>query len=127
MAQEAKSAAPSAEDAFDPKKQDALAQAIAKLSPEEAAFFLAKLEAAVTKRKIQLTGYLVAMVVWLAGMVGALVVYGTSEGFVGWVFLVPFALVGAVLWAFGRWSERAAESIRITGGAAPPAKPAAGE
>ena len=47
------------------------------------------------KRKIQLTGYLVAMVVWLVGMIFALVYYGTHDGFVGWVFLVPFALVGA--------------------------------
>jgi hypothetical protein len=122
--QEAKLAGPSAEDVFDPKQHDQLAQAIAKLSPEEAAFFLSKLEAAVTRRKIQLTGYLVAMVVWLAAMVGALIVYGTREGFVGWVFLVPFALVGAVLWAFGRWAEKAAESIQITGRAAPPAEPA---
>lgn len=123
MAQKAKLEGPSAEDAFDPSKHDQLAQAIAQLSPEEAAFFLARLEAAVTKRKIQLTGYLVAMVVWLAGMVGALVFYGVSDGFVGWVFLVPFALVGAVLWGFGRWAERAAAAIRDRG----PAAPAAGE
>lgn len=127
MAQKAKPEGPSAEDAFDRAKHDQLAQAIAQLSPEEAAFFLARLEAAVTKRKIQLTGYLVAMVVWLAGMVGALVYFGVSDGFVGWVFLVPFALVGAVLWGFGRWSERAAAAIQISGPAAPPARPAAAE
>lgn len=100
------------EDAFDPAKHDELAAAVAKLSPEEAAFFLRRLEAAVTKRKIQLTGYLVAMVVWLAGMVGALVYYGSVDGFVGWVFLVPFGLVGAVLWGFGRWAELVAQKIR---------------
>ena len=127
MAEEAKSASPSADDVFDPTKHDQLAQAIAQLSPEEAAFFLSKLEAAVTKRKIQLTGYLVAMVVWLAAMVGALVYYGVREGFVGWVFLVPFALVGAVLWGFGRWAERSAASIRSTAPAAVPARPAARE
>lgn len=127
MAQEAKRAEPAAEDVFDPGKHDQLAQAIAELSPEEAGFFLRRLEAAVTKRKIQLTGYLVAMAVWLAAMVGALIYYGSSDGFVGWVFLVPFALVGAVLWAFGRWSEKVAASIQITAPAAPPVKPAAGE
>jgi hypothetical protein len=100
------------EDAFDPAKHDELAAAVAKLSPDEAAFFLRRLEAAVTKRKIQLTGYLVAMVVWLAGMVGALVYYGSVDGFVGWVFLVPFGLVGAVLWGFGRWAETVAQRIR---------------
>jgi len=40
---------------------------------------------------------------------------------------VPFALVGAVLWGFGRWSERVAESIRITAGRPRAEKPAAEE
>ena len=127
MAQETKRDGPPVEidDVFDPRKHDDLAAAVARLSPDEAAFFLARLEAAVTKRKIQLTGYLVAMVVWLAGMLGALAYYGTHDGFVGWIFLVPFALVGLVLLGFGRWSETVARSIRIT--APPPSteKPAA--
>lgn len=122
MAQETKREAPPVEDVFDPRKHDELAKAVAQLSPEEAQFFLGRLEAAVTKRKIQLTGYLVSMVAWLAGMIGALVYYGTHEGFVGWVFLVPFGLVGVVLWGFGRWSEKAAEAIR-TGERRPPADP----
>ena len=127
MAQEAKREGPSAEDVFDPRKHDEIAKAVAQLSPEEALFFLSKLEAVVTKRKIQLTGYLVAMVVWLAGMVGALVYYGSHDGFVGWVFLLPFALVGAVLWGFGRWSERIAKTILITDPRTPADKPAAKE
>ena len=118
---------PLVDDVFDPRKHDDLAQAVARLSPDEAAFFLARLEAAVTKRKLQLTGYLVAMVVWLAGMLGALAYYGTHEGFVGWIFLIPFALVGLVRWGFGRWSERVAESIRITAPRPPAEKPAAEE
>ena len=32
--------------------------------------------------------------------------FGTHEGFVIWVFVIPFALVGAILYGFGRWSER---------------------
>ena len=127
MAQETERAAPAVEDVFDPRKHDELAQAVAQLSPDEAAFFLNRLEAAVTKRKIQLTGYLVAMVVWLAGMVGALVYFGTHDGFVGWVFLVPFGLVGLVLWGFGRWSEQVAASIRITDRRPKAEKPAATE
>ncbi len=94
------------EQAFDPAKHDELAEAIKKLSPEEAAFFLWKLEISVRKRKVQLTGYLVAMLIWLVGMVGALVIYGLSEGFIGYVFLIPFGLVGVTLWAFGKWAER---------------------
>ena len=84
----------------------ALEEAIAKLSPEEAAFFLQSLESKLRKRKIQLTGYLVAMIVWLVTMIGALAYYGASDGFVLWVFLVPFALLGAILYAFGRWGTR---------------------
>ncbi|HWO26689.1 MAG TPA: hypothetical protein VNO30_48500 [Kofleriaceae bacterium] len=124
MTEDEKRAAPSAEAVFDPRRHDELARAVAQLSPEEAAFFLKKLEAAVTKRKIQLTGYLVAMGVWLAAMFGALIYYGTHDGFIGWVFLVPFGFVGVILWWFGRRAERAAETIRITGGPPPPAKPA---
>ena len=113
MAEQAPTGAdPDVEDAFDPSKQDDLAAAVARLSPDEAAFFLRRLEAAVTKRKIQLTGYLVAMAVWLASMLGALAYYGSAEGFVGWVFLVPFGLVGVVLWGFGWWYGRVADRIR---------------
>jgi len=115
------------DDVFDPAKHDALAKAVSQLSPDEAAFFLSRLEAAVTKRKIQLTGYLVAMVVWLAGMLGALAYYGTHDGFVGWIFLVPFGLVGLILWGFGRWSERVARSIKVTGQRGGTEKPAAGK
>lgn len=43
---------PNPEHAFDPAKQDALMDAIKQLSPDEAAFFLGKLELSVKKRKI---------------------------------------------------------------------------
>lgn len=92
--------------AFKADKHEDLARAIEKLTPEEAAFFIEKLEAAVKKRKIQLFGYLVAMLVWLLGMVAGLIWYGTHDGFVGWVFLIPFGLVGAVLWGFGTWADK---------------------
>jgi hypothetical protein len=88
-----------------------LANAVAQLSPEEALFFLAKLEAVMNKRKLQLTGYLVAFGVWLVGTFLALAYYGTHDGFVGWVFLVPFALVGVILWAFGKWSDRVGKRV----------------
>ena len=94
--------------AFDADKHVELAEAVAQLSPEEAAYFVAKLEGAIRKRKIQITGYLVAMLAWVAGMFFALAWYGTHDGFVGWVFLAPFGVVGVILYAFGRWSERVA-------------------
>jgi hypothetical protein len=93
--------------AFDAKHTNVdLARAIAGLSPEEAEFFLHKLERAFRKRKIQITGYLTAMGAWLIGMVLALAYFGTHDGFVVWVFLVPFGLVGAILYGFGRWAAR---------------------
>ncbi len=105
--------------AFDRQKHEDLARAIQDLSPDEAQFFLRKLEAAIRKRKIQITGYLVAMGVWAIGMVFALAYFGISSGFVGWVFLAPFAAVGLVLWAFGKWGERVGRAADVT----PPPKP----
>ncbi len=92
--------------AFDADKHDELARAVQQLDPEEAAFFLAKLERAIKKRKIQLLGYLVAMLAWALGMVFAFVWYGTHSGFVGWAFLLPFAVVGLILYVFGKWAEK---------------------
>jgi hypothetical protein len=104
--------------AFDAKHTNVdLARAIAGLSPEEAEFFLHKLERAYRKRKIQITGYLTAMAAWLIGMVLALAYFGTHDGFVVWVFVVPFGLVGAILYGFGRWAER------VSRGAARPLPP----
>jgi hypothetical protein len=87
-------------------KDEEVARAIAKLSPEEAAYFMNQLELVNRKRRIQITGYLVAMVGWLATMVLALVYTGMHNAVVVWMFLVPFAFVGASLYAFGRWAER---------------------
>ena len=86
--------------------EEEFARAVKNLSPEEATFFLHKLEMAIRKRKIQITGYLVAMLVWVVGMFFALAYYGIASGFVGWVFLVPFGAVGLVLYAFGAWANR---------------------
>ena len=91
--------------------EDDLAKAVAQLSPEEALFFLAKLEAVMNKRKLQLTGYLIAFVTWLIGTFLALLYYGTHDGFIGWVFLLPFAFVGVILWAFGKWSDKVGKRV----------------
>ena len=87
--------------AFEKDKALELARAIEKLNPDEAQFFLEKLECAIKKRKVQITGYLVAIGVWVTAMIFGLAYYGTHDGFTGWVFLLPFALVGLVLWIFG--------------------------
>ena len=86
-------------------KDEEAARAIQKLTPEEAAYVLRQLELVNRKRKIQITGYLVAMAGWLVTMVFALLYTGTHTGLVAWVFLVPFGVVGAVLYGFGRWAE----------------------
>jgi hypothetical protein len=106
---------PSAEDplvvqAFDTRKHEDLARAIEQLSPDEAAFFLHKLEAAIRKRKLQITGYLVAMGAWLVGMTLALIYFGMNDGFTLWVFVVPFGIVGVILYGFGTWAERVGRS-----------------
>jgi hypothetical protein len=110
--------------AFNTRKHEDLARAIEKLSPEEAAFFLHKLEMAIRKRKIQITGYLAAMAVWLVGMMLALVYFGTHDGFVGWVFLAPFGFVGLVLYVFGKWADSVSKRPPPPATSAPP--PAAG-
>ena len=94
--------------AFDADKHLDLAKAIEKLTPDEANFFLLRLEGAIKKRKIQVAGYLVAMGVWVIAMVFGLAWFGTHDGFVGWVFLLPFALVGLILYTFGKWAEKVA-------------------
>lgn len=97
---------------FDKSKHEQIASAVQNLSSEEAEFFLFKLEAAIRKRKIQITGYLVAIALWAVGMFFALAYYGLHDGFVGWAFLVPFAGVGVVLWIFGKIAERAGSPPR---------------
>ncbi|HEY6180468.1 MAG TPA: hypothetical protein VIX73_38765 [Kofleriaceae bacterium] len=102
---------------FDGKREHAeIARAIEQLTPEEAAYFLHKLEAAYRKRKIQLSGYLVAMVAWLVGMTMALVYFGMNDLSSAWAFLVPFGIVGVILYAFGAWADR-------VGRAPPPQRP----
>jgi len=97
--------------AFGAGSQEDLAELIGKLNPAEADFFLKKLEAALRKRKIMLSGYIVAMVAWVVGMVCALAYFGMASGFTGWVFLAPFLIVGVILWVFGTLAERAGRSV----------------
>jgi hypothetical protein len=93
--------------AFDRKQSpEELEKAVAQLSPEEAAFFLHRLEMAMRKRNIQIGGYLVAMFAWLAGMTLALIYFGMHDGSAVWAFIVPLGIVGVILYGFGTWAER---------------------
>ena len=96
------------EAALDPRKEDDVAKAISQLSPEEAAHFVEILERAIRRRRIQLIGYLTALVVLQTGMLLALAYYGAADKgtFVGWVFFVPFLAVGLIFFLFGRWANR---------------------
>ena len=91
---------------------EAIARAIKELSPDEALVFLDKLERVYRKGRVQAIGYLVAMVVWAGSMFGALLYAGTHDGFTFWVYLVPFGLVGAVLFAFGKWANKIAPTAK---------------
>ena len=97
-----------ATQALDPKNEDHVARAIAQLTPEEAEHFVGLLERAIRRRRVQLIGYLLALVVLLVGEFLALAYFGASDPgtFVGWVFFVPFVAVGAVFFIFGRWANR---------------------
>jgi hypothetical protein len=86
---------------------DEIAQAVAKLDPTEAAYFLNRLQGAIRKRKIQLWGYLTAIAMWAVTMGLALMYWvSTPRGtFVGWIFIIPFISVGVMLFLFGRWGD----------------------
>jgi hypothetical protein len=97
--------------AFQESKHEELLKMFNELPPEVSAYYVVKLEATLKKRKLQLTGYLVALLVWLVAMVLALAYFGSTDGFTGWVFLVPFALVGGILYLFGKWSEAVGNAL----------------
>jgi len=90
-----------------PSTNEEIAEALAQLSPEEAAAFVAALDMIMKRRRLLLRGYLAALIALIGGMVLALYVYGTREKgtFVGWVFLVPFVAVGIIFTVFGRLAK----------------------
>jgi hypothetical protein len=93
---------------LDPKKLAEVEKAIAKLSPEEAEHFIALIERALTRRRIQFGGYMVSLVVLVVTMAGAIYYAGVApkDTFIGWVFFIPFLLVAVVFWAFGAWANK---------------------
>lgn len=87
---------------------DEVAEAIRKLPPEKAEHFLRELERAVRKSRVQLWGYVLSLVVWLASMVLALAYYGGRQAgeFRGWVLLLPFGTLALVLWLAGLVADK---------------------
>ena len=93
---------------LDPKKLADVEKAIAQLSPEEAEHFITLIERALKRRRIQFAGYMVALVALVVSMTAALFYAGAAPRgtFVGWVFFVPFLLVGAIFYGFGKWAAK---------------------
>ncbi len=114
------------EKVFDASQHDAVAEAILKLDPEEAAFFLHKLEAALRKRRIMIGGYLASMFVWAIGMVVAFGAYALVDGSMGYaLFFLPFLAVGVVLYLFGWWANRVgARALPVPAASVEPPRPA---
>lgn len=85
-----------------------LEKALADLTPEQAEMFVAALELAMKKRRVMLVGNLAAALAILIGMLWALYMYGGHEPgtFIGWVFLVPFAVAGAIMVGAAKIAKR---------------------
>jgi hypothetical protein len=98
-----------------------LEEQIKNLTPEQAEMFVRALELAMKKRRLMLIGHLGAIVAMIAGGVWALYQYAAHEPgtFIGWVFLVPIAGAGAMLFGFGRLARR----LGTRGQSAPPPAP----
>ncbi len=90
----------------------AIAEAIRKLKPEEAEVFLRQLERAIAKRRLQLWGYMLALLIWAVAMFFALAYYGGAdpESFRAWVFALPFGALALVLWGMGALAERVSKA-----------------
>lgn len=98
----------------DPAFRAQIEDAIKNMPPEKAAELVAMLEDSLRRRKIELFGYLGAALALVVGMVIALYIYGSSDAndFVGWVFLIPLALAGGIMWGIGRWAQRGRKARR---------------
>jgi hypothetical protein len=79
-----------------------------RLSQEQIDRLIAQIDRIERKRKLMLAGYVTALAVLVIGEGAALVVFALSPPgvFVGWVFFIPFTLIGLVLWGFGRLAKR---------------------
>lgn len=86
-----------------------LAKELEQLTPDQLAVFILTIEKRMKRRKLQLVGYIVALLTFLLAMLVSILMYANRDPgeFSGWIFLIPFVTVGAVLMLFGRLSRRA--------------------
>lgn len=98
----------------DPNDRD-LEEILANLTTEEAEMFLAALELTMRKRRVQLLGYLAALLFIVVGMAWAFWMFGRrDEGeFIGWVFLIPALAAGLALVGFGKLARSLKPSREI--------------
>ena len=92
----------------DPKSHKTIEEQLDELTPEQAEMFVRALELAMRKRRWMMIGYLGALIAVVVGMMVSLYIWGTREPgtFVGWVFLLPPALAGAVIWGTGKYVKK---------------------
>jgi hypothetical protein len=89
-------------------RDTSLEERIKQLTPQEAQLFVQALELAMKKRRIMLAGYLLSLLVLLGGLLWGFYHHTThlDTPLRGWVFLVPMAGCGAILWLSGRLARR---------------------
>jgi peptidoglycan/LPS O-acetylase OafA/YrhL len=77
------------------------------LTPEVKLAFTLVVERLEKRRRIKLVAYLLALVVMVLGLVGALLFMAAApKQFRGWALFLPLLATGTIFWVFGRWEKR---------------------
>jgi hypothetical protein len=79
-----------------------------KLPQEQLEALFATIERFERRRKLLALGYILAAVLLIVLQLAAFVIAARVPPgtFIAWVFLVPFAVVGAILWGIGRLARK---------------------
>ena len=78
------------------------------LTPEVKAAFALVVERLAKRRRIKLVAHLLALVVMVLGLIGALLfIAAAPTKFRGWALFLPLFAAGIIFWVFGRWEKRA--------------------
>jgi peptidoglycan/LPS O-acetylase OafA/YrhL len=90
-----------------PTSPDAAPGADEELTPEVKLAFTMVVERLEKRRRIKLVAYLLALVVMVLGLVGALLYMAAApKQFRGWALFLPLLATGTIFWVFGRWEKR---------------------